>query len=132
MQPILFFDGECGLCHRAVRLLLRLDRRARLRFAPLGGPTFCERVAQPERSELPDSLVMLTEGRLLVRGAAVREGLRLVGGSGRLLAAALGLLPAPLADRLYDALARVRFRLFARPAGSCPVPPGRWRDRFLP
>src|SRR4051812_39696374 len=36
--PVLFFDGECGLCNRLVRLLLRIDHRARLRFAPLQGP----------------------------------------------------------------------------------------------
>ena len=33
--PVLLFDGTCGLCNRCVRLLLRLDRRARLHFAPL-------------------------------------------------------------------------------------------------
>jgi predicted DCC family thiol-disulfide oxidoreductase YuxK len=35
--PVLFFDGECGLCNRVVRLMLRLDRRGRLRYAPLQG-----------------------------------------------------------------------------------------------
>ena len=34
----MLFDGECGLCDRVVRLLLRLDRRGRLRFASLQGP----------------------------------------------------------------------------------------------
>jgi len=133
MQPILFYDGDCGLCHRAVRLLLRLDRRGRLHYAPLGGASFRERVAEPERWCLPDSLVLCTaDGGLLVRAAAVRESLRLAQGVGRLLAALLGLVPGWLADRLYDALARRRRRLFARPAASCPVLPARWRGRFLP
>ena len=35
--PVLLFDGECGLCHRVVRGLLKCDRRERLRFAPLHG-----------------------------------------------------------------------------------------------
>ncbi len=38
-SPVLFFDGECGLCNRVVRRLLALDRRGTLRFAPLQGPT---------------------------------------------------------------------------------------------
>ena len=38
-HPVLFFDGECGLCNRLVRLLLRLDRKAVLRFGPLQGST---------------------------------------------------------------------------------------------
>src|SRR4051794_7961959 len=37
--PVLLFDGECGLCNRLVRGLLRLDRRGRLLFAPLQGPS---------------------------------------------------------------------------------------------
>ena len=35
----LFFDGTCGPCHRAVRLVLWVDRKARVRFAPIEGPT---------------------------------------------------------------------------------------------
>jgi hypothetical protein len=38
--PILFFDGECGVCTRTVRFLLHRDRRRRsLRFASLQGNT---------------------------------------------------------------------------------------------
>jgi hypothetical protein len=40
-------------------------------------------------------------------------------------------VPRRLADRLYDAIARRR-RLFAPPRGTCPVPPGPCRERFLP
>ena len=40
--PFLFYDGGCALCHRAVRLLLQLERPGSrpgpaLRFAPLDG-----------------------------------------------------------------------------------------------
>ena len=38
---ILFYDGSCGLCHRAVRFILAEDRSGTaFRFAPLGGETF--------------------------------------------------------------------------------------------
>src|SRR5271154_3320819 len=35
--PVLLYDGTCGLCNRAVRALLRIDRRATLRYATLQG-----------------------------------------------------------------------------------------------
>src|SRR4026209_3041846 len=39
-HPIVFYDGDCGLCDRFVRWMLRRDRRARrYRFAPLQGET---------------------------------------------------------------------------------------------
>ena len=37
----IFYDGDCGLCHRAVRVVLAADPEGRaFRFAPLGGETF--------------------------------------------------------------------------------------------
>ncbi|HVO09767.1 MAG TPA: DCC1-like thiol-disulfide oxidoreductase family protein, partial [Vicinamibacteria bacterium] len=52
--PVLFYDGGCGLCHLSVRLLLRLDRRGRLRFAPLGGEHFTAVLGRAV-PQLPDS-----------------------------------------------------------------------------
>lgn len=132
-SPVLFYDGACGLCHRAVRLLLRLDRAGRLRFAPLAGETFARVVPRDQRASLPDSLVLRTaDGRLLVRSAALIAGLRSAGGAAAWLAAVAGLVPRALADGAYDAVARRRQRLFVPATEACPVPPGRWRGRFLP
>jgi predicted DCC family thiol-disulfide oxidoreductase YuxK len=129
---VLFYDGGCGLCHLSVRALLALDRGGALRFAPLGGDAFRELIPAAAADALPDSLVLrTTDGRLLVRSAAVLECLRLVGGPAKGLAGLARVVPRPIADRLYDALARARSRLFPAPRGACPaVSPAR-RDRFL-
>jgi predicted DCC family thiol-disulfide oxidoreductase YuxK len=85
------------------------------------------------RAGLPDSLVLRTaEGRLLVRSEAVVESLRRAGGVGPALAAVASLLPAALADRLYDQVARVRRLVFRAPAEACPVADPARRARFLP
>jgi predicted DCC family thiol-disulfide oxidoreductase YuxK len=116
-----------------VRVLLALDGRGALRFAPLGGETFRALVPADARAGLPDSLVLRTaEGRLLVRSEAVVESLRRTGGVGTALAVVAALLPTALADRLYDQLARVRRRLFRAPDDACPVPDAARRARFLP
>jgi predicted DCC family thiol-disulfide oxidoreductase YuxK len=130
---LLFYDGRCGLCHLSVRALLALDRDGALRFAPLGGKTFRDLVPGAERAALPDSLVLRTaDGRLLTRSAAVLGSLRLVGGKAKGLAALARVVPRPLADRLYDGVARVRRRLVRPPAGACPAVPAALRARFLP
>ena len=85
-----------------------------------------------ERAALPDSLVLRNaDGRLLVRSAAVLESLRGVGGPGKSLAAIAGLVPTRLADRLYDAVARARSRIFEAPDDACPAVPAALRKRFL-
>jgi len=131
---ILFYDGGCGLCHSAVKLVLRFDAEGRaFRFAPLGGDTFQTLVPEADRATLPDSVVVRTgAGRLLSRSeASLHIGKRL--GGGFALLAALGrLVPRRLADAVYDAIARVRYRLFARPEAACPLLPPPLRARFLP
>lgn len=129
----LFYDGECGLCHRAVRFVVDRDRDGgRFRFAPLGGATF-RRLVGERREELPDSLVVrCADGRCLTRSAAVLRILERLPRPWPTVARGLALLPGRFLDALYDAIARRRSRLFARPQKRCPVPPAVERRRFDP
>src|SRR5688572_12325015 len=86
--PVLFFDGECGLCNRVVRLMLRLDRHGRLRFAPLQGAVAQEYL---RRHGLPthdfETLIYVPDWARrdrpdhLERTAGVLAALRAIGGS---------------------------------------------------
>ena len=53
-----------------------------------------------------------------------------LGGLWRLLASALAIVPGPVRDLGYDAIAAVRYRLFRRPAEVCPLIPATLRVRF--
>lgn len=133
-QPVLLFDGDCGLCSRIVQLVLRADRNGSLRFASLQGDFAREVQARhPELAGI-DSLAWV-EGnqdqtqRLLVRSEAV---LRLAGYLGlpwRLLTAGR-ILPKPLRDALYDWVARRRRRWF-RNAPACQLPTPEQRERLV-
>jgi predicted DCC family thiol-disulfide oxidoreductase YuxK len=130
----LFYDGTCGLCHAAVRFFIAEDSKgSHLRFGTLQGRSFQRVVGPKKRLALPDSLVLWTEDReVLTRSRGVRHALASIGGYWRALAAIAGLVPARAADALYDAVARVRHRLFRRPAEACPLLPPDLRGRFLP
>jgi predicted DCC family thiol-disulfide oxidoreductase YuxK len=137
----LFYDGDCGLCHRTVRILLseeaNADERLRLRFAPLGGDAFENLLARSptlDRATLPDSIVLeLEDGRVLTRAAAALEIADRLGGLWRaigFLVSAGGLVPMRALDAAYDVVAENRKRLFARPKDSCPILPPNLRERF--
>jgi predicted DCC family thiol-disulfide oxidoreductase YuxK len=129
MDPTVFYDGSCALCHGLVRFLLARDRGA-FRFAPLDGPTF--RAHSPALRRWPDSMVLLTDnGQWLVRSEAVLWTLRRLGGVWRVPAAMAGLAPKPVRDALYDWVARHRRQWFGEVA-SCPAVPPEQRARFLP
>jgi predicted DCC family thiol-disulfide oxidoreductase YuxK len=130
---LLGYEGGCGLCHAAVRLVLAEDAAGTaFRFVPLDSDAFRAAVPEARRAALPDSLVVLTQdGAVLTRGAAVRRVLNRLGGLWRVLGLLAGLVPGWLLDRGYDAVARIRRRVFQRPAGACPLVPPRLRERFV-
>lgn len=135
--PVLFFDGECGLCNRTVRLLLRWDRAGRLRYAPLQGVTA---QAYLRAHGLPvedfDSIVWVPDwsqrerAEYRLRTDGVIAALRAVGGLARVPAALLAIVPASWRDAGYRMVARCRYRLFGewRPR---PLARPEWRARFL-
>lgn len=132
MNPILFYDGGCGLCHGAVLFVLKRDKDAVFRFAPLGGETFAAEVPDAARALLPDSLVLKeVDGRVLTRSSAVVVMLRHLGGFWRVVGDLLWILPRPLRNLGYDLVAKVRHRLFKQPEGACPLVPKELRGRFL-
>jgi predicted DCC family thiol-disulfide oxidoreductase YuxK len=131
---LLFYDGHCGLCHRAVRFVLRRDRSGTaFRFAPLFGETFQKRVPASVRAGLPDSMVIQTEdGRLLIRSDAWIYMLRRLALQWKLLAGMMAAVPRPLRDAVYNFVATNRQRFFKRPDGVCPVLSPELRRRFDP
>jgi predicted DCC family thiol-disulfide oxidoreductase YuxK len=130
IAPILFYDGGCGLCARAVQWCLRHDRRGELRFAPLQGATYAALVLPGKPQEL-DTLVLVEDGRLHVRSEAVVRLARHAGGIWWWLARAARVLPTGFRDAAYDAVARRRLRWFGT-ADACRAPDVAFRDRFLP
>jgi predicted DCC family thiol-disulfide oxidoreductase YuxK len=129
-----FYDGHCGLCHGAVKFVLKHDRSGRaFRFAPLQGETYPARVVADRRAGLPDSIVVLTrEGALLVRSNAFLHILRRLGGGWAVLASVLSVVPRRLLDVGYNVIARIRYRVFGRRDDVCPVVPAELRTRFDP
>jgi len=134
-QPeVLFYDGYCGLCHRAVKFVLKYDRSGTaFRFAALQGQTFQTRVPVEQRAGLPDSMaVQVRDGSLLVRSNAFLHILRQLGGGWKIMAAMVAPIPRPLRDVVYDVIARIRHRAFGRRNDLCPVVPPDLRSRFDP
>src|SRR4051812_31478241 len=117
-DPVLLYDGECGLCNRVVRLLLRLDHRERIRFARLQSAAA---QAYLRAQGLPvtdfDSLVFVpdwtrpTPREYLLRTNGVIAALNACGGLGPGLAAVLGVFPAAWRDAGYRLVARWRYRI---------------------
>ena len=131
---LIFFDGQCGLCHRAVRFAARADRAGRLfRFAPLSGETFKVRLANRFQEGVPNSVILLTkDGDVFIRSSAVAGILKELSGGWRLLGGLLELIPSAVRDWGYGVIARHRHRVVRSPSESCPIPSPELSSRFDP
>lgn len=134
MAPVLLYDGACGFCAESVQLVLRHERRGRVRFAPLQGVFAASvRSRHPELQSV-DSMLWVEPAesgadRVFVRSAAVLRLASYLGGVWRVLL--LGyLLPTAVRDGLYDFIARHRHQV-AGTRNTCVVVPPNLRDRFL-
>ncbi len=131
-RDVVFYDGTCGLCHGATRFVLSEDRSGTaFTFAPLQGDTFAGMIANRDRSALPDSVIVRTEaGELMARSDAVIYTLQRLGGLWRVIGIVIQVIPQGVRNRVYDFVARVRYRLVARAQSVCPILPPDLRSRF--
>ncbi|MES2788392.1 MAG: DCC1-like thiol-disulfide oxidoreductase family protein [Planctomycetota bacterium] len=129
-HPIVFFDGVCGLCDHTVKLLLRLDRRQRLRFAPLQGETAAQLLEAADIQELK-SLVMYDRQGVSRCSTAVVRILWHVGGLYRIPSSLLWLIPSPIRNWGYRFVAAHRYQWFGKHE-ACRLPVPSERARFLP
>ena len=130
---VVFYDGDCGFCHAAVKFLLKRDRAGVFAYAPLHGETFNNGLPEPMRNDLPDSLVILRpNGTVYTLSTGVLYAATRLGGLYTIAGHAGLLIPAWIRDAAYRLVARVRRKLFAAPSASCPIVPRELRGRFLP
>ena len=128
---IVFFDGECGLCDTAVRQIMQIDSKRRLRFAPLQGQTATRLLDESLRSpENLKTLVYLDRAqKVWTKSEATLEILMRVGGFWK-IASLAKILPVGFRDWFYDRVAERRRSIIDK--ANCPSPTEDQRARMLP
>jgi predicted DCC family thiol-disulfide oxidoreductase YuxK len=134
-NPIVLYDGVCGLCNRGVQFLLKRDRHDYLRYASLQSDFAAGLLKRHHVDVLElDTVYVVLEHRqanetLLARADAVAYLMRVIGGVWNVVRL-VKLLPKWAQDRIYDLVARYRYRFFGK-YETCPLPEERHRRRFL-
>lgn len=134
-NPIVLYDGVCGLCNRLVQFLLKYDKHDRFRFASLqsafAAPLLKRHGADPH--DLDTVYVVIDydqpSERLLARSDAILFLADHLGGIWKL--ATVGrVLPKTLRDAMYRMVAGNRYRVFGKHE-SCLLPEASHRQKFL-
>ncbi|CUH80869.1 thiol-disulfide oxidoreductase DCC family protein [Tropicibacter naphthalenivorans] len=129
MTPTVLFDAHCVLCTGSVAFILRHERAPTLHFASVhsaqGAALAARHGLTPEM--LDQTFALITDRALLRSDAALHIAAHL---RHPWRAATLArIIPRPLRDALYSAVARNRYRLFGR-RETCYLPPPEAAHRF--
>lgn len=135
-NPIVLYDGVCGLCNSFVQFILERDRKALFRFASLQSNLAASILARHQRS--PNNLdtvyvVLDFESKselLLSRSEAVSFVLKQLSFPWRAAGGLLQFVPKFLRDAGYNAIAARRYRIFGR-SEACTLSCDQDRSRFL-
>jgi predicted DCC family thiol-disulfide oxidoreductase YuxK len=127
-QHIVFFDGVCSLCNRAVDFFVRHDKKNTLLFAPLQGTT-AEQLLPAGKTASLNTIVYYSHGQLSHRSNAVLNMLWDMGGWWKLFIV-LRLIPTFIRDFVYDWISANRYKWFGKKE-SCRIPTAAERARFL-
>lgn len=127
-EPIIFFDGVCGLCNGFVDFVIQVDKQHVFKFSPLQSDF--------ARAHLPDSdiielksVVLIKDGRTYRKSEAVFEVFKSLGGAWGALSW-FKILPQPLRNHGYDLVAKYRYKFFGKKE-TCRLPTPEERQRFI-
>jgi len=127
---IVLFDGVCNLCNKTVRFIIRRDPKAKFRFASVqseSGQLLLKQLSLP--IDRYDSIVYICDDKFYLKSTAVLTILSKLG-SGWQLLSFLIIFPLFLRDKVYDFIAKWRYKWFGH-LESCIVPAPENSDRFL-
>jgi predicted DCC family thiol-disulfide oxidoreductase YuxK len=133
--PIIFYDGLCGFCNALVRVLARLDRKASIHFSPIEGALGASVLARhPELSFIETAFVLDSDEkgneRVTSKTGMLSRVSEYLGWPEKILLLPFKIIPRTIGDKLYDLVARNRYRFFRR-YDTCPIPPANLRSRFI-
>jgi len=122
MSWVLFFDGDCAFCSRAVRRAVTFDKHERLAFAPLQGKLAREHGLEKWAAKTGGTMVLLREGdgAVFMRSDALIELARALGGGWRVMTLAR-YIPRAVRDWVYRWIADHRDR-FNGKSQACLLP----------
>lgn len=126
---IYVYDGDCALCSRFVRFLLKHEKTGTLKLAtaqsPIGRQIYLNEGLCPDAME---TAILKVGEKTFLNMDLFSEGLSLCGWPWK-AAIVLKILPRPVTDWVYRRVANNRKRFNS--GQSCPMPSADMKARFL-
>lgn len=116
---IIFFDGVCNLCNSTVDLVVKLDKKKRMKYASLQSHYAKNLLSLKDLTDL-DSIIFFKDGEKYYRSDAVIYILLSLYPRLQILKFLI-YIPKPFRDSLYKMIARNRYKIFGK-KDICRIP----------
>ena len=123
VENVIYYDGECGLCHLAVRFILRVDSKGKFYFSPLYN--------FDNNLKNIDSIILKRGNRVFYEGQAIIMIFENIENNWNYLAKVLKLIPINVLDTAYRWVSRNRAKISVKKVSSCPMVPSYYQKRFI-
>lgn len=111
-MKIVFFDGDCGLCQQSVKIVIGLDKKSEIHFAPLNGQTYKKHFSSEAQME---TIIYLNENGVHERSNAFLEIIADTIGRG-FFYHLFKMIPQRIRDFFYNKIVKYRKNV------SCAIP----------
>ena len=123
VKNVIYYDGECGLCHLAVRFILRVDSKSKFYFSPLSNLDI--------NLKNIDSIILKRGNKVFYEGMAIIMIFENIDNNWNYLAKVLKLIPINVLDTAYRWVSRNRAKFSEKKISSCPIVPSCYQKRFI-
>ena len=123
VENVIYYDGKCGLCHLAVRFILRVDLKGKFYFSPLSN--------LDNNLKYIDSIILKRRNEVFYEGQAIIMIFENIDNNWNYLAKVLKLIPINVLDTVYRWVSRNRAKISVKKVSSCPMVPSYYQKRFI-
>ena len=123
VKNVIYYDGECGLCHLAVRFILRVDSKSKFYFSPLSN--------LDNNLKNIDGIILKRGKKVFYEGQAIILIFENIDNNWNYLAKLLKLIPINVLDTAYRWVSRNRAKISKKKVSSCPIVPSSYQKRFI-
>ena len=114
IERIVYYDGVCGLCDGFVELLVKLDKKKKLKFSSLQGKSGKNLLNKLNLDlEEFDTVLFKVNDQVYTKSTAVFKIINSIGGIIKLFLV-FNLLPRRFNDWIYSKVAKNRFKIFGK------------------
>ena len=123
VENVIYYDGECGLCHLAVKFILRVDSKSKFYFSPLSN--------LDNNLKNIDSIILKKGNKVFYEGQAIIMIFEDIDNNWNYLANVLKLIPINVLDTAYRWVSRNRAKVSVKKGSACPIVPSSYQKRFI-